>query len=303
MKRRLKKSVRRALNVSRKMVSMTLGAAAFTAFFVSRQLPGMSIVYADYAERPENEILETARRTTLCSRDLEVQPFFAHRGFSSAALENSLQAVSEARDSGYPQVELDVHLSKDSVLYVLHDDTLDRTTDSKGKISDRTSAELDQISLRNGEKLPRLSEILDSFQDSVSYLIELKDGQKAVEAYTDLLNRHESLQKHIWTQAWDIQTLEKVRENLPYMYTMLLLPDLSLFFDALDSGAVDGLAISEGSVSGEIISAAHKKNRKVWAWTVDSSSRMESLFSAGVDGIISNHPDMVMSVYSGQQNS
>ncbi|MEW5822068.1 MAG: glycerophosphodiester phosphodiesterase family protein, partial [Cyanobacteriota bacterium] len=105
----------------------------------------------------------------------------AHRGFSAQAPENTIAAFDAAIKSGVPFIELDVTLTKDGELIIIHDDTLDRTTNGKGLVSEFTLEELKKLDAGEwfcrefkGEQLPTLSEVLDRYGNKIAINIEIK---------------------------------------------------------------------------------------------------------------------------------
>lgn len=102
----------------------------------------------------------------------------AHRGASGYAPENTLAAFKKALEFDIDVIELDVHLTKDNHLVVIHDKTVNRTTDGKGKVADKTLAELQKLDAGNGEKIPTLQEVLDLVNRKALVSIEIKGKVK-----------------------------------------------------------------------------------------------------------------------------
>ncbi|KAF0227047.1 MAG: Glycerophosphoryl diester phosphodiesterase [Erysipelotrichaceae bacterium] len=116
--------------------------------------------------------------------------YFAHRGLytkDQMISENSMGALKNAIEKGYG-IELDVQLSKDKIVYVFHDDDLKRMTGLEGILEDKTSFELDQLQLiGSGERIPRLSSVLDVICGQVPLLVELKTSQRKKESVTTVI--------------------------------------------------------------------------------------------------------------------
>ena len=109
----------------------------------------------------------------------------AHRGFSGTAPENTLAAFRAAIDTGCDMIELDVHLSRDNQVVVIHDDTLERTTSGRGNVADQTYAELKRLDAGSwfdprfsGERIPTLADVLSLARNRILVNIELKKGKK-----------------------------------------------------------------------------------------------------------------------------
>lgn len=92
--------------------------------------------------------------------------FIAHRGASYFEPENTLKAVKRALEMGADRVEVDVRLSKDKELVVIHDPTVDRTTDGTGQVEDMTLQELKKLNAGKGERIPTLQEIIEAIKDA-----------------------------------------------------------------------------------------------------------------------------------------
>jgi glycerophosphoryl diester phosphodiesterase len=112
---------------------------------------------------------------------IQQSPIVAHRGGAKRAPENTLASARHAYASGASSMELDVGLSSDGEFYILHDETLDRTTNGKGRLDQTTAAELDQLDAGSwfasefaGERVPRLADALDFAKDRIHFTIEMK---------------------------------------------------------------------------------------------------------------------------------
>ena len=117
-----------------------------------------------------------AHRIASCIRDSQCQEKFivAHRGLGFGAPENSKEALRRAVAAGVPIVEIDVRLSKDGELFVLHDSSLKRTTNGTGKLAEKTSQELAGVFLENSEQIPTLAEIYDIARGHATLYLDIK---------------------------------------------------------------------------------------------------------------------------------
>ena len=102
-----------------------------------------------------------------------------HRGAAKLEPENTLLSIQKAIDLGVDQIEVDVHLTRDQHLVVIHDTTVDRTTDGQGAIADFTLAEVKQLDAGKGERIPTLQEVIDLVRGKVILQIELKGPDTA----------------------------------------------------------------------------------------------------------------------------
>lgn len=236
---------------------------------------------------------------------------YAHRGWhldELAGCENTLAAFVAAADHGLRYVELDVHASADGVPFVHHDAELDRTTDTSGRIDACTAAELDDVRVRGREPLPRLADVLAALP-GVRITIELKSDAVVTPALAVLEA----------ADAWDRVCLGSFSERR-------LAAARSAAGDRLCTSmgqvAVAGLRARAWGVPARIlpgragnlaqvpphfgripvatdrrfVDAAHGSGREVHVWTVDETPEMHRLLDLGVDGLLSDRPDLLLAV-------
>jgi glycerophosphoryl diester phosphodiesterase len=232
----------------------------------------------------------------------EPMTVIAHRGASSAAPENTLIADEVARRGGAVWIENDVQPSKDGVPYVLHDSTVDRTTDGTGPIRSLTSAQLDALDAGSwfapafaGARVPTLAaQLTDLRTRGGRLLLEIK-GPHGREEVDRIVREVRSLRMtdRVFVQSFDPAALRYVRELAPEL-------PLGLLRDTLDPDpvAVAGeLGLAAYNVSDRGLSARplavqelHAANVAVNVWTVDRPARWKELDALGVDGVITNRP-------------
>ncbi|MFE6711982.1 glycerophosphodiester phosphodiesterase [Streptomyces sp. NPDC057695] len=226
----------------------------------------------------------------------------AHRGASSAAPENTLVAGEVARRGGAVWIENDVQPSVDGVPYVLHDATVDRTTDGTGPIRSLTSAELDSLDAGSwfapsfaGTHVPTLeAQLADLRQRGGKLLLEVKGSHtyEQVRRIVDLV-RAEGMSDRVFVQSFEVAHLRYVHQLAPEL-------PLGLLRDTLDADPVALAADlhlaaynpSDRALSArpEVVDALHAAGVAVNVWTVDTPTRWKALDALGVDGIITNRP-------------
>jgi glycerophosphoryl diester phosphodiesterase len=237
----------------------------------------------------------------------------AHRGFSAMAPENTLPAFQRALDAGADLVELDYHHTREGLPVVIHDRTLDRTTNapelwSRGvPVAERTFADLRELDAGRwkgpghaGARLPLLTEALDLIQSRSVTLIERKAGDAATCA---ALLRERKLVNHVVVQAFDWDFLRDLRRELPEQVLAALGPphhsgqrdrkgEKFLEVAHLDEIAAIGarIVVWNRHLSRESVQAAHARGLLVWAYTIDDPAETSALLDWGVDGIITNDP-------------
>lgn len=253
----------------------------------------------------------------------------AHRGYSAAAPENTLPAFQLGVEAGSDLVELDYHHSKDGTLTVLHDFTLDRTTDAARRFSRTNLAvasftfeelkPLDASSWRGTGQppagIPSLDQALDLIQKGSVTLIERKAGP--ARDCVDLVRRRSLLNKVV-VQSFDWAYLEEYHKLEPTQILGALGPwgqfkgqklaeeEKWLSTRWIDEAKRIGarVLVWNRQVNADAIQAAHDRGMKVWVYTIDDPAQMRNLLGLGVDGLISNNPGLVWKTLAtpGQQD-
>ncbi len=230
----------------------------------------------------------------------------AHRGASFAAPENTLAAFRAAVEMGADAIELDVQRCADGHLVVFHDSTLDRTTDSRGRLAERSLTELKRLDAGRwfapgfaGERIPALEEVLQAVPRHVILFVELKVSELPPvlaagieEQVAGALSEGGRLAASV-VSSFDPACLGRVKAVMPQACCGLLFesdPQRHLSV-ALDIG-VDALHPHWTVISDSLLQAARRHGLAVAAWTVDEPQVIARLARAGVDAIITNRPDL-----------
>lgn len=150
----------------------------------------------------------------------------SHRGANLIAPENTFASLEAAIEMGADYVEFDVRPSKDGILFVLHDDTLDRTTNGRGRFADFTAAEIETLDAGSwfsddfaGERVPRLDAFLDACRGRIGTYVEIKEGDPAV--VRDMLVARQMLGS-AWTFSFDQSIRAEARAKVPDLRRMVL---------------------------------------------------------------------------------
>ncbi|WNB92204.1 glycerophosphodiester phosphodiesterase family protein [Bacillus sp. NEB1478] len=235
----------------------------------------------------------------------------AHRGASGYAPENTMAAFQKSVDMKADYIELDVQETKDGKLVVIHDVTLDRTTNGTGYVKDHTLQEIRQLDAGSsfsskyaGEKVPTFEEVLDKFRGKTGILIELKATyyypdieQKVAKA---LKERQMDLPKNsqIIIQSFEFDAVKKMDELLPAVPDGVLTGNSA---DLTDEKLAEISAYAEyvnpyqGLINPPIVKKVHDMGMGVMGWTVRKQEEVQPLIDANVDAIITNYPDYVPS--------
>lgn len=226
---------------------------------------------------------------------------FAHRGASHDAPENTLKAFQLALQQGADGIELDVHLSADEHVVVIHDGDLGRTTDGTGRVDQTTLAEIRQLDAGEGEKIPTLAEVLDLVGDKLSINIELKGFSSDIRRLPDAvlgLVEDFGLKESIVFSSFDPRMLIQLHRIDPDVRAgMLLLPG-AMFARTVFSQFVRPWSLHPhfGSVNKGFIRRAKRHGYSVFTWTVNQEEDIQHMIEMGVDGIITDVPVLALSV-------
>jgi glycerophosphoryl diester phosphodiesterase len=234
---------------------------------------------------------------------------FAHRGASVRAPENTMPAFELALELGADGLELDVHLTRDGRLAVIHDERIDRTSNGTGFVGRMTLAELKQFQYGRGfpedfgrPSIPELADVLHLVRGKNVWLnIELKNGVVRYpgleQAVLDAV-REAGLSEWVILSSFNHESLVLCRKLAPGIPTALLytcvLHEPHAY--AVTCGA-GGLHPFRGSVTAPMIEAAHAAGVAVRPWTVDDPAEMAAFAAMGVDGVITNCPDVAASLF------
>lgn len=240
---------------------------------------------------------------------------FAHRGASYEAPENTLAAFLLAAELGADGIELDVQLSRDGEIVVIHDFFLESATDGEGPVRERTLAELKKLDAGSrfdpvyaGQEIPTLQEVIDAVGRRLLLNIELKtpglrDGGLAGGVVRAIEDNH--LLGRTIVSSFNPLALQWVRRLNPWVPIGLLYsPDLPLFLRrpwARHLLKLDAIHPHHSLVDGRYVPWARKQGYRVHTWTVDDPGRMWQLVRQGVDIMITNRPDLLRQVLHASQ--
>jgi glycerophosphoryl diester phosphodiesterase len=254
---------------------------------------------------------------TQCSQKEQIQ-VIAHRGGANLAPENTLAAFKNAIQLGVDMIEIDIEQTSDSVVVVIHDRTINRTTTGSGAVDSLTYDEIRALdagswfdSRYKDERIPTLDEAMELIAGKVVLLIEIKSGG---ERYPGIEQRTiESIQKYnakswVIVQSFNLKAVERIEAMDPEVKTYYLLGrNFTEYFDMHfteekqpedKAFSFDGLAVHHSQLTDENIPIMQNYGLDVFTWTVDEPEEMQRLIDAGVDGIITDAPDVLLQVVS-----
>ena len=218
-----------------------------------------------------------------------------HRGACGYAPENTLLSFDIALQLNVDMIELDVHVCRSGEIVVIHDSKVDRTTNGTGYVNERSLDELRILDAGKGEKVPTLQEALDLVNKKVKVNIELK-GTDTAKPVFEILDKY--IREFGWTyddfliSSFNQDELKEFRSLVQRCNIGVLGIDFSArlteFAERIDAYSLN---IYMNSITKELIDDTHRKNRRVFVWTVNDTEDIQRIRSMGVDGIISNYPD------------
>lgn len=214
-----------------------------------------------------------------------------HRGAKGYIVENTLASFQKAIELGVNGIELDVHLSSDGKIMVIHDETIDRTTSGKGFVKDFTASQLKKYGI------PRLEEVFDFIDKSCFINIEIKDF-KATTSVLKLLQNY-ILEKNWSTHLFQISSFNwNVLESCSLKSNHIQLGVLTE--DSIENALTFAKKINAYSINPyfkllnvENVKEIHSYGFKIFPWTVNSEEDLTFVKSLQVDGIISDFPDRI----------
>ena len=243
----------------------------------------------------------------------------AHRGSRLLWPENTMLAFESAAALGVDLIETDIRLSSDGILHCFHDALLERTTDGQGAFADRTAVDLAAFDAgyrhdpyknfpfrATGATIPRFESVLDAFP-GLGFVVDLK-APATEEALADLLDRRPELGDRLIVGSFTSARLERFRALTSGIVATSTGPlETTQVLAATRIGASRnpfGLATRALQipvswyglpvVTNELLELAHRFDRLVQVWTINEPTEMRRLWDLGVDGIISDRPDLAL---------
>ncbi len=241
---------------------------------------------------------EIKRRTKkLKEKNVRKMLKIAHRGAMGHELENTVKAFKKSIELSVDMIELDVRKCKTGEPVVFHDPTVNRLTNGEGRIEEKTIQQIKKLKLRNGEKIPTLKEALKTINRETKVNIELK-GSGTPEPVA------KTIKKHIKEKGW------KTKDFLSTSFKHHRLKKLNRHVSGIKKGLitigtphnletpVENIDIGyilphKEFITEEMIKDAHKKDLKIFTWTVNQKEEIEKFKEMNVDGIITDYPERI----------
>jgi glycerophosphoryl diester phosphodiesterase len=246
--------------------------------------------------------------------DLALPRVFAHRGASGDRPENTMAAFDGAVADGAPYIELDVHMTRDGVVVVIHDEDLRRVSDREGVITELRLGKVQSADAAysfspdgqsypfrgQGLRVPTLEEVLRAFPRQ-RFIIEVKQvAPSLIAPALDVIDRA-GMRRRVLVASEHQAPLDEVRRLAPDLATNFSAAEVGAFFKSMAPGAdpyvptsaalqIPPEHLSWKLATPESVAAAHRLGVEVHVWTVNEEAEMLRMLEIGVDGIITDYP-------------
>ncbi|WP_329193139.1 MULTISPECIES: glycerophosphodiester phosphodiesterase [unclassified Streptomyces] len=212
-----------------------------------------------------------------------------HRGVMGVEPENTLRSFVRAERCGMDVIALDVRLSKDGALVVLHDGEVDRTTDGAGAVAELTLAELRELDAGHGERLPVLDEVLEAVRTPLQVAVQ---DEAAAGVLTELVVRRD-LSARVEVASFQDAVLAGAARRVPGLRTTLYAdPHGSDVVDRALAARARTVALRLRRITLETVEAAHAAGLRVTGWTVDSLDQLRLARALELDGVLTGFPEI-----------
>jgi glycerophosphoryl diester phosphodiesterase len=254
----------------------------------------------------------------------------AHQGGDGVWPGDTLFAFEKAVEIGADVLEMDAHITKDGHIVLMHDETVDRTTDGTGRIEEMTLAELQELDAAydwsndggqtfpyrgQGIRVPTLAEVFEKFPQ-MHYAIEIKLSETPIDVPLCELIRLYNMQDKVLVASFHDEAMQNFRAICPEVATSASRGEVTRFvllgkvflsglvapgYEAIQPPFDPEESLNIPIMTRRFIREAHAKNIKVEPWTVDDPDLMKQYIEWGVDGIITDRPDLMVEILGGQQ--
>jgi len=256
------------------------------------------------------------------AEDLSYPLVIAHQGGDELWPGNTMYAFEHATELGVDVLEMDLHITQDGVLVISHDETVDRTTDGTGVIEEMTLEEIKALDAGydwspddggtfpyrgQGITVPTLEEVFLAFPE-YRMTIEIKKTEDSMAApFCDLIRAY-GMQDKVLVASFHDERMEEFRQVCPEVATSSARQETTIFvvlskvfLGRLYSPDFYALQVPEESsditvMTAQFVRAAHERNLKVEPWTIDNPEQMQQYIDWGVDGIITDRPDILLEI-------
>ena len=218
-----------------------------------------------------------------------------HRGAAALEPENTLLSITRAMEIGVDAVEIDVRLSKDKEIVVIHDSTVDRTTNATGPVSSYALKEMKKLDAGKGETIPTLDEVIDLIGHKVRLIIELKE-EGTERKVVELIKRN-NLDDNVYVISFWHSLVKTVKEMDSRIKTGVLLVGCPVDACIATRASANALVMKYTFVNRKFVEIAHEEGLKVFIWNIDDRQLLKAYADMRVDGIGSNDPRVLVEYF------
>ena len=221
----------------------------------------------------------------------------AHRGASGKNPENTLLSFKEALETDPDMIEIDIRCTKDKHVVVIHDATVDRTTNGKGKVKDYTLEDIQKLDAGKGEKIPTLEEVLKYVRGKAQVNIDVKERAAVlptIQAIKTVVKQGLYTYDSFLISAFNpliLRDFQRQHFPVPLALNFSFFPDMFMLVSHLFN--FEHIKPHRRVLKKRYITQAHKRGWKVIVWTINKPKDIEKMKKLGVDGIISDFPDRI----------
>ncbi|MFG2448057.1 glycerophosphodiester phosphodiesterase family protein [Streptomyces sp. M41(2017)] len=212
-----------------------------------------------------------------------------HRGVMGVEPENTLRSFTAAQNAGLDLIELDLHLSKDGALVVMHDADVDRTTDGSGPIAEKTLAELRALDAGHGERVPVFEEVLDAVSSPLQ--AEIKDVA-AARALAEVMQRRD-LVGRVEVSSFHDEAVAEITRLVPGVRTALIASRYGV--DVVDRAVEVGsetVCLNIRRLSLEVVEKAREAELRIIGWVVNTQDHLRLVRALELDGATTDYPEI-----------
>ncbi|MFD0436667.1 glycerophosphodiester phosphodiesterase [Streptomyces chartreusis] len=212
-----------------------------------------------------------------------------HRGVMGVEPENTLRSFVAAQQAGLDVIELDLHLSKDGALVVMHDTDVDRTTDGTGPIADKTLAELRALDAGRGERVPVFEEVLEAVRSPLQ--AEIKDVA-AARALAEVM-KDRDLAPRVEVSSFHDEAVAEIARLVPGVRTALISSRYGT--DIVDRAVAAGAAtvcLNIRRLTLEVVERARKADLRIIGWVVNTQDHLRLVRALELDGATTDYPEI-----------
>ncbi|WP_280885603.1 glycerophosphodiester phosphodiesterase family protein [Streptomyces sp. LBL] len=212
-----------------------------------------------------------------------------HRGVMGVEPENTLRSFLAAEEAGLDVIELDLHLSKDEALVVMHDADVDRTTDGTGPIAGQTLEELRALDAGRGERVPVFEEVLDAVR--LPLQAEIKDVA-AARALAEVMERRD-LTARVEVSSFHDEAIAEIARLVPGVRTALIASRFGT--DVVDRAVEAGartVCLNIRRLNLEVVEHARKADLRIIGWVVNTQDHLRLVRALGLDGATTDYPEI-----------